>query len=175
MVPTFEKPIQKHLGPKYRCVLATLITLTLLFVIFSIASATTTPTLCDTPFIKYHCSKVTYTQQGSNVLITDRNFKGAIDGGAQRWQIYYTKDWERISGNWVFRENWGPGSWRTDVTFSPWFGWPNDNRTRINDSAVTFKFRFQECIPGCYYWCSPLEQHNMLTNNSFDVFPATCN
>ncbi len=171
MVATCEKPIQYYPTSKYRFVLTILITVLLLFVFFSIVSATTTPTLCDaTP--KYNCSKVTYTQQGSNVLITARNFKGAIDGGADRWQIYRTKDWERINGSWVFREEWGPGSWRTDVSFSPWFGWSNDDRTRINDSSVTFRFRFQE--QGAY-WCSELEQHNMLTNNSFHVLPAVCN
>jgi len=80
MVVTFKNSTRIRLTPKYRFMIATFTILVLMLAIVSVVYATTTPTLCDdTP--KYHCSKVTYTPQGGNVLITQLNFKGAIDGG----------------------------------------------------------------------------------------------
>jgi hypothetical protein len=135
--------------------------------------ATTTPQLCD-PSSKYYCSKVVYTDQGNNVLITDRNWRGAIDGGADYWQVWYVKDWEWVSGAWQWRESWGPSSWRTNVTLSSWDSYSAD-RTRIKNSCVTMKFRFQECAPDCYYWCSGRHEHYLFDNHSNEVLPANCN
>ena len=78
-----------------RCVMILLAGILFLMFVVGVAFATTTPQRCD-PALKYYCSKVTYTDQRNNVLITARAFRGAIDGGADKWQNWYTKDWERV-------------------------------------------------------------------------------
>lgn len=148
----------------------------LLFVLgIQVALATQTPVVCDTPFAKYGCSRVEYTASGGGWEIQNRKWQGAIDGGADQWQAYWTKDWEYVNGSWVFREKFGPSSWRTNVTMSQWYQWANDNRPRITNTLVWHKFRYQECAPDCYYWCSQIHEHRLWNNTSIELSnPANC-
>lgn len=48
-----------------------------------------TPWTCDS-VPKYYCAVVGYDNNGSSVNVQCRFFKGAIDGGARRWQMCKT-------------------------------------------------------------------------------------
>lgn len=138
--------------------------------------ALATPVRCDSPFSKYGCTQVIYTISGGQAQITDRNWQGAIDGGAKQWQMYWIKDFEYVNNAWVWRETWGQSGWRTDVNMSPWFNWANDNRTRGTSSVtVQFKHRYQETANGStYYWCSSIYEHYLWNNTSAEVGTGVC-
>lgn len=137
--------------------------------------ATLTPTRCDSPFSKYGCTRVNWTDIGNNqVTINDRQWQGAIDGGAKKWQSFYIRDWQWVNGSMQLVESWGESGWRNDVLLSPWFSWSNDNRTRIRDTYVQFTFRYEETTDHTYKWCSPKYEHSLLNNTSIEVFPAVC-
>lgn len=137
--------------------------------------ANETPIVCDF-FAKYGCSYVVYNANNGGWLITGRRWRGGIDGGAKEWQIYWIKDWELVNGTWQFREKWGEGSWHTNVELGPWYQWANDDRARINETAVQFKFRYHEWTPeqGWYYWCSERQEHYLWNGTSARVGTGVC-
>lgn len=138
--------------------------------------AATTPEACPPSFSsKYGCTKVTYSSSSGNANITDRWFKGSTgSGGAVKWRINWAKDWEFPSGSAVFKEIWGPGSWRTDSIYSPYFT-IGSARTRIANSAVTFQFRYHtNDASGNFYWCSWIHQHYMINNTSNVIDGMPC-
>lgn len=140
------------------------------------AFATDTPEVCPPSFsAKYGCTKVSYTATASNATISVRWFKGSTGaGGATEWRINWAKDWEFPSGSAVFKEIFGPGSWRTDWTYSPYFG-IGPTRTRIRNSAVTFQFRYHtNDASGNFYWCSWIHQHYMQNNTSNVISSQPC-
>jgi hypothetical protein len=148
------------------------------FTSITVASANTTPVTCPSGLsAKYGCTKVTYSPSGSSVYITDRLFSGSTgSGGALQWHINWAKDWE-YSGGWIFREKWGPGEWRTDATYSPWFGFNNDDRTRISNSSVQFQFEYEsysEPPPRYYKWCSWRFEHYLWNNTSAVIENVPC-
>ncbi|NJN92700.1 MAG: hypothetical protein HC875_00750 [Anaerolineales bacterium] len=160
--------------PKYLVILSLLI---LLFVVvgIQIVLANQTPKRCDEPERKYGCFLVEYTASGNGWEVQNRKWQGAIDGGAKRWQAYWTKDWEYVNNSWVFREKFGPSSWRTNISMSGLFQWSNDNRIRIRNTLIWHKFRYEECAPDCYFWCSRIHEHHLWDNTSLVLNqPANC-
>jgi len=145
----------------------------LLLTVVQAVSATTTPQVCDY-YVKYYCTKVTYTSDPGGWKITDRFYRGGIDGGADIWQTYWTKDMEKINGVWGVSETWGQGSWYGNVALSSWYTRGAD-RVRVNYSMVQFRIRFQECIGmDCWYWCSGYLQHQLWNNLSDEFGTAAC-
>lgn len=142
-----------------------------------VALATDTPEVCPSSFsAKYGCTKVSYSPTASNATIYVRWFKGSTGaGGATEWRINWAKDWEIPNGSVVFKEIFGPGSWRTDSFYSPYFG-IGPTRTRIRNSVVTFQFKYHTAdASGNFYWCSWIHQHYMQANasNVIDAQPCT--
>lgn len=150
------------------------IVLLLLLTFVQIASATTTPQVCDDA-VKYWCSKVTYNSQSGSWNITDRFYKGGIDGGADWWQYYWIKDLHKINGNWAVAETWSYGPTHTNILLSSWYSVGTD-RLRVYMSMVQYKFRYYECSMdgSCGHWCSETSQHQLWNNQSDGFSDGIC-
>lgn len=139
-----------------------------------VAYANTTTTICDqnSP-AKYWCSRVQYTSRTGGWTITDREYKGAIDGGAQKWQLYWVKDWQWNGSSWDYLGGWGSQPWHTNVNFDGWWTISTD-RDVSTQSAVTGQHHYQEYTPdaGWYYWCSEKWEHYLSDGHSNRVYTS---
>lgn len=137
--------------------------------------AANTNTICDdnSPS-KYYCSYVGYSSAGSGWTVNSRNYKGARDGGATRWQLLYYKDWQYVGGQWQQINSGGPSAYFTNITFGSWstIGSPQNIPTSL--ATVTLKFQFLECNPTCYAWCSYLLQHDLSNGYAYRTGQTTC-
>ena len=172
---------QNHLNlwkPKYRKRLVMLSLIVLLFVVgVQVALATKTPKRCDEPEKKYGCSIVEYRDNGQGGWeIQNRQWQGAVNGGARQWQAFWTKDWEWNGSSWVFREKFGPSAWYDNIQMGTWRQWANDNRNRVRFTLVWHKFKYQDCtVNPCATWCSLIQEHSIWTNTSKNLAgPANC-
>ncbi len=120
----------------------------------------TTVEMCDGNS-KYWCSYVGYVAAGPDRrVIVSRNYKGGRDGGAQQWQLQWSRDLEYNGGAWQVVETFPASQWYTNIPLSPYYN-HGAQRTRAVNSRVEMLFRFYECAPGCYYWFSPINQHGL--------------
>jgi hypothetical protein len=113
-----------------------------------------TGTVCDdnTP-AKYGCTYISHVEPlGGRRDITHRRFLGATDGGAVRWQMWITEDWEWNGSAWQRRESFPASQWYTNYFFDQ-YRVHTPQRTRVSDSAIKMRFRYEECTPTCYKWC----------------------
>ena len=130
-------------------------------------SADWTTTRCD-PTPKYYCSAVNFTRQYSTwpptLYIQDRAFQGSIDGLPDAdWRLYRVWDYADTnpgSGYYYYQTHWGPSSWLSNSTFSPWYSFVNDERSYQYNLLIRFQFEFYECPPPqpggpCTYWYGP--------------------
>lgn len=130
------------------------------------AIALTTPQVCDsTP--KYYCTYVWYDSNGSGWTIRDRYYKGARDGGAQYWQLYWVADWEWNGSQWVQTWYTGQGVWHNNVNFDVWYTKTQDHTVTAN-AAVNGQHRYEEYTDktGWYYWCSQRWTHYLNSGTS---------
>lgn len=129
----------------------------------SVALANNTPSVCDSE-VKYYCSYVNYD---ANVLggwnINHRYYKGGRDGGAQRWQLYYARDWYWGGSEWVLQTDWGQSGWNTNI--------PLDGSCY---GSVTMRTRYYECTDHCYYWCSNIMEHDLWLGSSLQFGNNDC-
>lgn len=137
---------------------------------------TQTPWTCD-GIPKYFCATVEYDNFGSYVNVQSRWWKGAIDGGANRWQIWWVQDWTKVGGTYNWVRGWGQGSWLNNVQLStaPWY---RIQGFSINQPAlINFRLRYYACDAmgfNCWYWCSPQLDHYLDTNTSAPLAGAPC-
>lgn len=137
------------------------------------AYALTTPQTCDRD-VKYYCAYVEYTDNGSYVDVQNRWYRGAIDGGAKKWQRFWMADWWWNGSQWQLVRSFGEGPWYTNVTFEAWHA--IGLGTISQPAAVNLRIRYEECIPGnCpYNWCSPQLDHYLYNGTSAQVGGGTC-
>lgn len=145
-----------------------------------LGTALGTPKVCDDNIPpKYYCTWIRYAPvaNSTNWELRKRLYKGARDGGAIQWQLWYAKDWWWDGSQW---------NWIRTQTSSAWFTniiWDikrvaGSTVTIQQDSAVTMRIRFQECDPSnpsnCWFWCSLITQHNMNGGTSQQYGDGSC-
>lgn len=145
----------------------------ILMLTVGIVYANTTTIICDpgaNP--KYWCSYVGYTPNGNGWTITDRYYKGSGgNGGAQKWQLYWVKDWAYYNSTWNLLGGWGEQPWHTNQFFDQWYTISTDRSSPYYNTAVTGQHRFYtpENPPETRYWCSDKWEHYMASGNSYSV------
>ena len=148
--------MKKHLRSLNAFAIAAL----LLAIMPSAASATTSPTQCDgnSP-PKYSCAYITYSiysSGGQNYYRVDvRYFKGAIDGGAQRWQIEYYNDYRWNGSAWVLSYGSGSTGWWTNYSMPGFYSSLGPPNAQTGGALSQVKFRYFEVTPqypSGYYW-----------------------
>lgn len=128
------------------------------------AGSLNTGKICDVNFPpKYYCTWVRYIAAGPNHWeLRKRMYRGAIDGGAVAWQLWYAKDWWWDGNQWLWLVTWPSSSWFTNI---PLTGKKNSGNivTVPFDTTVTMRVRFQQCNSSgtCWFWCSNITQHNL--------------
>lgn len=132
---------------------------------------TQTPWTCD-GVPKYYCATIEYDNYGSYASVLDRWWKGARDGGAQRWQLYWLQDWSWDGSRWVFQRNFGQSGWNSNIDLStaPWYS--HQGYTITQPALINYKLRYYECDHmglNCYYWCSPQLDHRLWDNTSAQI------
>jgi hypothetical protein len=122
------------------------------------------PEKCD-PTPKYYCTTVECLQASDTVTVVRDWYKGARDGGAQKWRLGYMKEYDYNNGFWQQYWSTGAGGWNTNIGFGS-YEWKDRNSQRPGAVRVRFKFEYYECIPQpvgspeCYTWDSGDVDHD---------------
>jgi hypothetical protein len=131
------------------------------------ALALATPKTCDSNVPpKYYCTWIRYVEiaNSTNWELRKRLYKGARDGGAKQWQLWYAKDWYWGGSSWVWLRTAPSSSWFTNVVWDVKRNAGSMVQVPRN-SAVTIRLRYQECDVNnpltCWFWCSSITQHNL--------------
>jgi hypothetical protein len=148
--------MKKHLRPFTAFIIATL----LLIVLPKGASAITSPTQCDTNSPpKYACAYITYSIYSSGgqtyYRVDVRNFKGARDGGAQKWQIEYYNDYRWNGSAWVNSYASGSTGWFTNISMPGSYSSVGPSNAQTGGAMSKAMFRYFEVTPDYpagYYW-----------------------
>lgn len=135
--------------------------------------ADSTPVICDSNSPpKYWCSYVSYVSEGTGWKILDRFWKGAVDGGAKRWQIHWLLDfdWDSINLKWRYLGGWGPHPWPwpTNITFDRYYT-DTDDRVTTELAIVIGQHRYEETTAdtGTYTWCDAVWKHYLHYGQSY--------
>lgn len=141
------------------------------------ANAQSTNAVCDdNQPSKYYCTSVDYVPSGSGWNVTARNYKGARDSGAQKWQLWYAKDWKWVNSQWQLVTGYGESAWYTNVLFDVWRKSGSSNVIPTHTATVTMRMRFIECVSGqpCYYWCGYILQHDLSNEYAYRTGQTAC-
>jgi hypothetical protein len=126
---------------------------------------------------KYGCSYTRYVPSlnGTSQLIHSRLYSGGRGGGAQQWQLYWAKDQEYLNSTWQTSENFSASQWYNNNQVGSYYN-HGAERTRIYNSRVQMKHRYEECVPGqpCYYWCSHDVTHYLINGSSVKTGSSAC-
>lgn len=118
-----------------------------------LAGVLSTTHVCD-DMVKYWCFWVRYVPtDAAHWQIKKRVYKGAVDGGADSWQLWWAKDWE-CDGSCNFRGEWGPSGFLTNLTFDGKHAIGNPVTLQTN-SIVTMRTRYTPNDGSGTNWCSP--------------------
>jgi len=120
--------------------------------------ATQSPVKCDaTP--KYHCSWI-YYHIGGDYTVDDRQWQGAIDGGAWRWRLNYANDYSWNGSSWVYAGGFGATGWQSNVQLSGSTVWAGGSpRALSGGGLVEMQHGFEECAGSCYSWADAPDYH----------------
>ena len=83
---------------------------------------------------KYSAPRVWYTDNGSTVTIDGRDFKGAVDGGADKWRQESIKDSSAGSRRPVM----GTGVGLPTTNLSPWYYYTNESTLTYSSTVDSF-------------------------------------
>lgn len=132
-----------------------------LLVMTSFVGATsTTPTQCDTAGPKYWCTFIIYD---GTTQVDNRYYKGATDGGAQQWYLYFYDDYYWNGSARILNRPHGPNDWQYqgDLSQSPWQSYSDVDAMPGSGGLVIVQLRYYECTTSCYYWTSDIMYHNL--------------
>ncbi|HYP40648.1 MAG TPA: hypothetical protein VEX13_09845 [Chloroflexia bacterium] len=143
-----------------RFLTALVIAALLLIILPKGASAITSPVQCDSNSPpKYACAYITYSiypSGGQNYYRVDvRYFKGARDGGAQKWQIEYYNDYRWNGSAWVNSYASGSTGWWTNTYMPGSYSSLGPPNAQTGGAMSQVKFRYFEVTPDYpsgYYW-----------------------
>ena len=120
------------------------------------------PQKCD-PDRKYHCTYIDYdVYQGATTWYVThaRVWQGAVDGGAERWQLLFANDYYWNGSSWVLSQHHGETAWRTNYYMGDWWAYNGDN-WMTGGGIVGMQHRFYTCVPYCRHWADAVDWHGL--------------
>ena len=116
--------------------------------------ATQSPDQCDTSGPKYWCTHITYDISGSTYTVHERDWEGAIDNGALRWQLLFAKDYYGQNGTgWTLNRSYGATSWLTNIYLGQWWCYCGDDALS-GGGYVELQLNYFEDQPYDHNWTS---------------------